>query len=331
MLETYPNLSIDKQISQMTTLQKKFKKINERKNPESALMAQLRLLVDEVDSIKKNLLKEVEKAMKEAKAKDIFKDIDGTKDVARTVAQEEIASFKTLVNDRVESTFALIKEKTDKFDKKMEDGSNANLKEAQKMFSQATADASGEIMKMVKFYNKEFADIVADLETKRGPKGDPGKDAKGEKGEPGKDADPKDIVKMVLKEIKTDTGDEIIKKINTAKTEKIKMSVIEGLASLITELRNAIRIAGKKKSGGSSGGGGDVVRYYDISSDLDGVTKVFTIPKNQRVLWVGGTDAPGGQYRQTTDYTRTATTLTLTSEVIAPLSGSTLHINYIAG
>jgi len=77
-------------------------------------------------------------------------------------------------------------------------------------------------------------------------------------------------------------------------------------------------------------GGGESVQYYDLSALTNGVTKTFTIPANKRVVWVGGTDAPGGQYRQGTDYTGSGTTsLTLTSEVAAPTQGSTLHLMYV--
>lgn len=77
-------------------------------------------------------------------------------------------------------------------------------------------------------------------------------------------------------------------------------------------------------------GGGSETYYYDLSSLTDGATKSFTIPANTRIVWVGGSDAPGGQYTQTTDYTGSGTTtLTLTSAVAAPSQGATLHIIYV--
>jgi len=78
------------------------------------------------------------------------------------------------------------------------------------------------------------------------------------------------------------------------------------------------------------GGGGAQTYYYDLSHLTDGVTKTFTIPANARVVWVGGSDAPSGQYRKDTDWTGSGTTtLTLTSEVAAPSQGATLHILYV--
>jgi hypothetical protein len=82
--------------------------------------------------------------------------------------------------------------------------------------------------------------------------------------------------------------------------------------------------------GGGATGTVSSPMYYDLSSLTDGATKIFTIPTNTRVVWVGGTDVPGGQYRQTTDYTGSGTTtLTLTSEVVAPSQGATLHLIYV--
>lgn len=76
-------------------------------------------------------------------------------------------------------------------------------------------------------------------------------------------------------------------------------------------------------------GGGSDVMYYDLSSFADGATKTFTIPANQRVVGVFGADVPGGNYRPVVDWTVSGVTLTLTDEVAAPLSGSTLWIIYV--
>lgn len=121
------------------------------------------------------------------------------------------------------------------------------------------------------------------------------------------------------------TGEEIIKKINSAPAHfQIPASRISGLP------RDKKGTDKKYKHGG--GGGGGLAFYYDLSSLTDGSTKTFTIPKNSKIIWVAGSDAPAGQYRQTTDYTGTGTTtLTLTSAVAAPSLGATLHILYIEG
>lgn len=76
---------------------------------------------------------------------------------------------------------------------------------------------------------------------------------------------------------------------------------------------------------------GSQTYYYDLSDLCDGVTKVFTIPTNTRVLDVGCTDAPNGRYRPGVDWTGTGTvTLTLSADVAAPTTGATLYILYVA-
>ena len=94
-------------------------------------------------------------------------------------------------------------------------------------------------------------------------------------------------------------------------------------------LKNTPDFASKDFVKGQMRGGGNVVKYSDLSDQTDGAKKVFTVPINKRIIWVGGTDAPGGQYRQTVDFTASLATLTLTSEVIAPTADATLHIIYI--
>lgn len=76
-------------------------------------------------------------------------------------------------------------------------------------------------------------------------------------------------------------------------------------------------------------GGGSEVKYYDLSASCDGSTKTFTVPTNKRIVGVFGTDFPT-TYRPTVDWTGSGTTtLTLTAEVDAPTSGSTLFIIYV--
>lgn len=106
------------------------------------------------------------------------------------------------------------------------------------------------------------------------------------------------------------------------KVQKLAIDDIKGLRDMFRSLQSRIMGSGR------SGGGGSETLYYDLSSQTNGVLKTFTIPANMRVIWLGGTDAPGGQYRQTTDYTVSGTTLTLTSEVAAPTTGATLHLIY---
>lgn len=77
------------------------------------------------------------------------------------------------------------------------------------------------------------------------------------------------------------------------------------------------------------GRGGTEAIYYDLSDSLDGVTKTFTIPANRRVLGVWGSQAAAGSYVPVTDWTRTSTSITLTSAVSAPEAGQTLWLIYV--
>lgn len=78
------------------------------------------------------------------------------------------------------------------------------------------------------------------------------------------------------------------------------------------------------------GGTGKQTYYYDLSDLCDGVTKVFAIPSNTRVVSVVGTDSPAGAYRPAVDWTGSGTTsLTLTAAVAAPTRGATLYIIYV--
>ena len=68
---------------------------------------------------------------------------------------------------------------------------------------------------------------------------------------------------------------------------------------------------------------------YDLTDQCNGVTKVFTIPANIRVVGVFGTQEPKN-YRPGVDWTGSGTTtLTLTDEVGAPQTGQTLWIQYV--
>lgn len=74
---------------------------------------------------------------------------------------------------------------------------------------------------------------------------------------------------------------------------------------------------------------GSITYSVDLSSQCDGVNKVFTVPTNTNFILLTGTDAPI-IYKLGTDYTGSGTTtLTLTSQVLAPSLGATLVLTYI--
>lgn len=77
----------------------------------------------------------------------------------------------------------------------------------------------------------------------------------------------------------------------------------------------------------------DLVKIDDLSDELDGVTKIFTVPANKGILkaMLMGTQFPT-VYRPNIDYTLSGennTILTLTNEVSAPEAGQTLLFQYV--
>lgn len=81
--------------------------------------------------------------------------------------------------------------------------------------------------------------------------------------------------------------------------------------------------------GGGGSSGGSITYSYDLSSQCDGVNKVFTVPANTNFVQLSGTDSPI-IYKPITDYTGTGTTtLTLDAGINAPSSGATLILLYV--
>jgi len=69
------------------------------------------------------------------------------------------------------------------------------------------------------------------------------------------------------------------------------------------------------------------VQTFDLTSEVNGTLKVFTVPKHTTALAVLSTQRPL-IFRPTIDFTTTDTVLTLTSEVSAPQTGQTLLFIY---
>jgi hypothetical protein len=117
------------------------------------------------------------------------------------------------------------------------------------------------------------------------------------------------IVTNEIKEVAVaDTAEQIVDKINTLPEEpdkQIDIKHIKGWKKLVEEL------IGKSKTVFVGGGsGGRLVKTYDLSPDLNGVTKTFTLPAFWRIIDVQiGTIPP---LRPTVDYTSNAGNMTLT-------------------
>ena len=139
--------------------------------------------------------------------------------------------------------------------------------------------------------------------TVQGPRGLPGLQGErsyvpGPKGEPGNEGSP-------------DTGEEVIDKINADKTMLIKMNKIEGM----DEIEKGIRV-NRANTNEMMAFSGSTVLTADISDQLDGVLKTFTLPSNARVLLVLSSSTPNIM-RPTVDYTATASAITFTAEISA--------------
>lgn len=115
--------------------------------------------------------------------------------------------------------------------------------------------------------------------------------------------------------------------------EKLKIEAIQDLREKLDELERKIISTGKTiyvPTGG--GGGGRTVYVYDLSNQLDGVTKTFSLPAFWRIIGIQSSSFPGA-FRPTTDYTSDsgASTITFTSEINAAgtlATGQTLIIQY---
>lgn len=108
--------------------------------------------------------------------------------------------------------------------------------------------------------------------------------------------------------------------------DRLDKSAIKGLTEELKEI--------KKIKTTASGGVRRVFQPYldDFSAQTDGVTKTFYLsrePLKTDTIQVWGTDFPI-ILRPTTDFTVSGKTLTLTSAVPAPNTGSTLLVQYFA-
>ena len=111
--------------------------------------------------------------------------------------------------------------------------------------------------------------------------------------------------------------------------EKLAIEAIEGLRKELNEL--------KKARGGATNGGGivgrDIVKDYDLSSQLDGVTKTFNIPAVWNIISVHCSSFPHA-LRKNIDFTYTPQTITFTDQIDASTtlaSGQTVVLTIVSG
>lgn len=132
----------------------------------------------------------------------------------------------------------------------------------------------------------------------------------------------KDIEKISAQfaDIKPLTAGEIRDALESLKNEdRLDVSAIKGLDELLDRIRKEVKgTKGTVYVGGASSRG--LVKAYDLSPYLNGVTKTFAIPGAWRIIGVQSSSGPYA-FRETTDFTWTQTSITFTSQIDA---GSTL-------
>lgn len=138
------------------------------------------------------------------------------------------------------------------------------------------------------------------------------------------------FARIVDKIPEPETPESIREKLETLEEgERLPIDVIEDLREELDELKK--RPVSRGGGGGGVVGGRELVKSYDLSPLLDGVTKSFNLPANWTILSVSGTSFPY-TYRRLVDYTFTTQSITFTSEITADTSlasGQTIEIIYV--
>lgn len=143
------------------------------------------------------------------------------------------------------------------------------------------------------------------LTGERGPRGETGKDGKG----------------ITKSELRTTVEDILSSKkasdfgaITMDELEEIFVSKDKKSKKSLEARLNALQDAVMRNYGGH---GGSRPTYYDLSSQLDGVTKTFTIDRHSKIISITSSSAPF-TFRPIVDFTDTATTVTFVSSIDAP-------------
>lgn len=122
-----------------------------------------------------------------------------------------------------------------------------------------------------------------------------------------------------------DTPQQIVSKLSSLRgNERLGAEAIDGLDERIKSVSRASGGGGPVFVPTGGANGGKTVKYYDISGDLDGSTKTFTLPAFHRIISVHCSSQPF-IFRPTTDWTADASamTITFTSAVDETLSLAT--------
>lgn len=221
--------------------------------------------------------------------------------------------------------------------------------------TKASQERDEKYLKELGKFSRGFAEYEKELERLKntpqvkGAPGLPGKDgytpkrgvdyfdgADGKNGKDGRDGESVDInmlVNMVLGKInvpeqKIDLEKlykEFIERIH--KDKSLKTSALGDMDTFLFNIRSTGKNKRYKVEEMMHGGGGGVVYVSDLTSQCDGVTKIFTIPNFTNALQLTSTQFPI-TYRPLIDWNAAGATLTLTSEVGPPEAGQTLLFMY---
>lgn len=204
-----------------------------------------------------------------------------------------------------------------------------------KYFSQLTKALQAHAEKVDKILTQSEKNTIKELDAfmrqmeqyRKEKKGENGRD--GRNGKDGKDADEEKIIKETIDTLEKNLpafgaqfrdGLELLKD-----EERLDASAIKNLDKIIEPLMNDVKFKTITVGGGGGGasGGGRIVKVYDLSPLLNGVTKTFTLPAFWRVISVHSSSFPN-VFRPTIDYTTDASTMQIlfTDEINA---GSTLE------
>lgn len=130
-----------------------------------------------------------------------------------------------------------------------------------------------------------------------------------------------------------DTAGQVRDKLEELKgNERLSISAINNLQEILDELRKMKRDGSIVYVPSGSSGGGKTVKLYDLSDQLNGLLKTFSLPAFWRVVNVTSSSFPNA-FRPSVDYTVDGSnyTITFTSEITATstlATGQTLLVEY---
>ena len=149
----------------------------------------------------------------------------------------------------------------------------------------------------------------------------------GKPGMKGMDADPKMAATMAKEMMKPDMyqmKDVVMGEIDKAITKNAEITKLHEFIKDLKEKVFKVTTAQASKGIGAT----NAVQYADLSSQCDGATRTFTVPRHRIVLGLNSTQFPI-VYRPVTDFT-TANLILTTSSALDPVAvGQTLIFTYV--